>query len=503
MTRMLKHLTLPIIAALLTACSTTPHNPDTVAHHDYEQALQLCRQHTRSVHQGDENTLAQEVTAFQLLAERSLQQRAVIIALSQQLQQKINDGQVLSGGEIAALNQGLAEHLAVREQLYQIAAAHECWLNERHGLATTLRHRGITLSLAATLMLYDSYMLALDTLAENARLRQLVNLSDSAYGIDEYAFNELTEAYLSMENYNRTLAGIEAFDSFKGSLRKSAVADDQLAYLYAIIEQSPNYRLFKGRKLEELAEKSMYFTTEAMEDSLRVLARESMHTLSMLFGNAVGVVEERKGKLYGNSAQLTEIEALLQPGDILLEKTPFRLTDSFIPGYWGHVAVWSGSPQQLQEMGIWEHPFVASYHRELLAGRRVAEALRSGVTLSRLEHFLNIDDLLILRPVNIDREQLAGYVTNTLSHIGKEYDFNFDVETSDRIVCSEIVFHAYPDFRWPVDSTLGRWTISPDNVAQMALQDGRMEIIALYQRGQKVESDLSSRLKKLLSSASK
>ena len=33
---------------------------------------------------------------------------------------------------------------------------------------------------------------------------------------------------------------------------------------------------------------------------------------------------------------------LNQAGDILLEKTPFRLTDKLIPGYWGHAAVWIG-----------------------------------------------------------------------------------------------------------------------------------------------------------------
>ena len=40
--------------------------------------------------------------------------------------------------------------------------------------------------------------------------------------------------------------------------------------------------------------------------------------------------------------------------DLLLEKTPFRLTDKTIPGFWGHVGLWIGDQQDLEELGIVE-----------------------------------------------------------------------------------------------------------------------------------------------------
>src|SRR5512147_909432 len=126
-------------------------------------------------------------------------------------------------------------------------------------------------------------------------------------------------------------------------------------------------------------------------DTLTGFERTGVNLFSMVFGNAVGLVETRKGKLYGRSEVLKELRGTLTAGDILLEKTPFRLTDKLIPGYWGHAAVWIGTEAELKGLGIWDNPVVARYHDEIRENRLVVEALRSGVEMNSLEHFLNID----------------------------------------------------------------------------------------------------------------
>ena len=50
----------------------------------------------------------------------------------------------------------------------------------------------------------------------------------------------------------------------------------------------------------------------------------------------------------------------MQAGDILLEKTPFRLTDKMIPRYWGHATIWTGhytiSPDNIAVKALDEGP---------------------------------------------------------------------------------------------------------------------------------------------------
>src|SRR5690606_9308662 len=72
--------------------------------------------------------------------------------------------------------------------------------------------------------------------------------------------------------------------------------------------------------------------------------------ISQFFGNTVGQVQTRSGKLKKYATQSSWMRSLkqqLRPLDILLEKTPFRLTDRFIPGHFGHVAFWLGQPEEL------------------------------------------------------------------------------------------------------------------------------------------------------------
>jgi hypothetical protein len=46
-----------------------------------------------------------------------------------------------------------------------------------------------------------------------------------------------------------------------------------------------------------------------------------------------------------------------------------------------------------------------------------------------------------------------------------------------------LVYLAYTDIDWPTDNLVGRYTISPDNIAQKALQGGELEVMLLYIEG--------------------
>jgi hypothetical protein len=183
------------------------------------------------------------------------------------------------------------------------------------------------------------------------------------------------------------------------------------------------------------------------------------------------------------------IARTLRPGDILIEKTPFRLTDKLIPGYFGHAAIWVGSEAELTALGLWDDPRVVRHHDALRADRSVLEALRSGVQLNTLGHFLNVDDLLVLRDPTLQGERLNAHLIRAFRQVGKRYDFNFDVTTGDRIACSELVYLIFTDIPWTADRQLGRYTLSPDRVVENALNRGGLEIVLLYVGGRPVTAD--------------
>ena len=117
-----------------------------------------------------------------------------------------------------------------------------------------------------------------------------------------------------------------------------------------------------------------------------------------------------------------------------MEKTPFRLTDQFIPGFFGHVAIWLGNIEELlgykmvyqgKEIYLIDHPLMKPYLEDIYAGKSVVEALRiPGVTTNNLEHFMDIDDFLVLRMAEINNP--SEKILRTIAQIGKPYDLFHD-----------------------------------------------------------------------------
>jgi hypothetical protein len=87
-------------------------------------------------------------------------------------------------------------------------------------------------------------------------------------------------------------------------------------------------------------------------DFFHVSGMKIMHVLSKAFGNTAGRFQSRNGLLKDRADVIADLKATLKPLDVLLEKTPFRLTDHFIPGYYGHNAIWLGTEDELKSLGL-------------------------------------------------------------------------------------------------------------------------------------------------------
>lgn len=509
-----------LLVALIAACSCSkkpsppdsePATPRTAVTPKPTTALSdACRQHISDYHghtrDGIDDSLRQEVADFQILVERALTYRAESIRLARRLKAEIRRGTPLSGSDLDALNSGMIAFIELRKIIYTVAEAHECWLDgddslfERVAISPQSRLKGVMLSVAAALVLYDNYLLAISIYEEDDKLRRFLNERDTGYDIGRAELATVTMSYNSATNRRRVRAALVFYEDRIAGQSPLFLQDDQAAYLDLLIKQSPSYHMTREFSPLFVIGNKLSFLRGITGDTLRNLTSSGVEIFSMVFGNSVGVIESRHGKLYDNRDVLGEVSASLAAGDVLLEKTPFRLTDRFIPGHWGHAAVWIGTEQELRRLAIWDHEVVQRYHEQILQGHAVVEALRSGVHLNKLDQFLNIDDLGVLRNTTLTEPQLADTIIRALRQVGKAYDFNFDIETTDKIVCSELVYVVHTNITWPTENTLGRETISPDHVASKALQPGPLHVTMLYHDGQNIRPPYE-RFKALISGA--
>ncbi len=444
-------------------------------------------------------TMRRKVQAYQVLTEEALSLRSRAITYLKRLEEKELFNEPLLGEDIRVLSAGAAELVSQRKRLWQVATAHECWLDApipRDPHQARVQAMGVAMSLSAALTMYDNYVAAVALYRDDSFLRTHINKGDAGYGVPEGELRRIAASFASAANRVRVRRGIEWYEAHGRTLADSDYPDER--YLAALVEQSPSYATVRKVRPLDYASNILGLASTVSTDTVRTLQTEGVNLSSMVFGNVVGLVESRRGKLDGRAEVLTEVGSRLQAGDVLLEKTPFRLTDSFIPGHWGHAAVWIGSEAELRALGLWNHPVVAAHHKAIQRGRGVVEALRSGVEMNSLKHFLNVDDLAVLRQPTLDQAARREVILQALRQVGKAYDFNFDAQSADRIVCSELVYHAYGQVHWPTERKLGRVVVSPDNIAQEATGDGVFDVAILYHDGQAVTADPRARLAALI-----
>lgn len=484
------------VLALLSACAIAASLPaaaaDTLILTEADIANEACRLHLGFEHSGStlaerERTMANEVESFLSLSEEALSLRASALKFHQELKDKAARGIPRSGEDLRRLSEGATRMLEQRRSLLNMAMIHECWMDQPPAEGPRdagIRAAGVAMSLSAALLLYDNYLVAIAPFRQDKELRQLLNRADSGFGINGGTLNEIAINFASVENRRRARQAAQWLEKH-GDIAPA----DQVAhydYLRTSIEQSPSLTLVRRvSPLRDLAS-NIDFLGSLTVDGVFALKDKTTNLSSLLFGNTVGLVETRHGKLYDRPEITHHIESKLQAGDILLDKTPFRLTDTFIPGHWGHAALWVGSADELRALGIWEHPVVRPFQADIEAGRGVVEALRSGVQTNPIGHFLNVDDMAVLRAATLDRQAKAEAILYALRQVGKPYDFNFDAESTHRIFCSKLVYLAYGNLPWPTSRILGRTTVSPDDIAALSVGDGPLSIELFYHDGAEV-----------------
>ena len=168
----------------------------------------------------------------------------------------------------------------------------------------------------------------------------------------------------------------------------------------------------------------------------------------------------------------------LQPGDIILTRRNWHLSNAFLPGFWPHAALYVGTQEQLKELGITEENAGVGWEEyiKLQDGypRVILEAVGEGVRFHCAEYTLHADYVMVLRPrlPHLNDEQKKAALKTALlkafiEYHGLPYDFDFDFVDEHKIVCSELIYRIYSeelDFDW--ETVVGKEVVSPLSIAR-------------------------------------
>jgi len=351
-------------------------------------------------------------------------------------------------------------------------------------LKLSKRAQSRPLKLLVQLERYRNFSIIYRPYYSNKKFRRLVNAQDSSFDVEKKELKKLITDLIKRKNIKQINKEVA---SFKRDVKARIIERDE-AYVHDVIEHEiidtlKDERVWKGLRKKKIS--------QTLSDFRSNTGDAVVHFLSGAFGNGAGSIRWRKGHLLNNKEVTQEIKSILKPLDIITEKVRFALTDAFIPGHFGHNAIWLGTPAQLKELDLWEHPVIRPHHKQLLAGNSIIETDRSGTHFKSLEAFMNVDEfgLLRLKPevlnIETEKKKVIQIYRVALAQLGKTYDFNFDVETTDQLVCSELLYQAFGDVNWPTEDYIGRTTISPDNIVSLALYNNAPIDLIYYVQGLK------------------
>ncbi|MEK7468773.1 MAG: YiiX/YebB-like N1pC/P60 family cysteine hydrolase [Planctomycetota bacterium] len=170
--------------------------------------------------------------------------------------------------------------------------------------------------------------------------------------------------------------------------------------------------------------------------------------------------------------QIGELRAKMQPGDIILERRNFFLSNAFLPGFWPHAVMYVGNEEELKAMGLLENADVKAkleaWRKPCEDGNRhaVIEAVSEGVIFNSLEHSMHADFVAVLRP-RVSKELKAAAIARAFAHEGKPYDYEFDFKTTDKLVCTELVYRSYEGtVHFMLQHVMGRDTLPAVEIAR-------------------------------------
>lgn len=318
----------------------------------------------------------------------------------------------------------------------------------------------------------------------NARIERLLDEGAEPMGIPRGAYELLRDDVTELDHVPRVVAAGQYHDLLKGSQYPVVSADETMERVVREID-----RVYE-RVTERLSREGARLVLGGALEVLRGVARWAFFPIQADVAEWMGDTRiVREGSLIAPS-QIAEAVEQCRPGDILIERRNWYLSNVGLPGFWPHAAMWIGTPGDLAAT-LDGAPEVASAYRggftkhlaarfpaawkalgaadEAGHPRVILEAVSEGVVLASAEHSLAADYAAALRP-RTTRLEIARAIEKAFEYFGRPYDFDFDFVTDSALVCSELVYKAWEPrvgvrgLRFELEEILGRPTLPPNTM---------------------------------------
>ncbi|HEX5753485.1 MAG TPA: YiiX/YebB-like N1pC/P60 family cysteine hydrolase [Archangium sp.] len=297
------------------------------------------------------------------------------------------------------------------------------------------------------------------------QLEVLLDEPSEEYGLPARTFARFKEKAIHVSTTTQLMTGDTYAGQLRPLLKKTGILNVRRA-VWLLQEMRLNSQAARGKLLE----RGPTLFAKAGADVLKDFTASAVFPVQRSVAEWMGDTRvKRIGQPLIRREQALALLAHMQPGDILVARQNWYLSNIGLPGFWPHAELYVGTPQDWAtfldgDPGVrdWlktlpgapqtlaqhlarEYPARwASYtapdgHGDAI---RIIESISEGVSFTGPEHGMHVDYLGVLRP-RLAPVEKARAIARAFHLQGRPYDFNFDFFSDSTLVCTELVYKSY------------------------------------------------------------
>lgn len=333
----------------------------------------------------------------------------------------------------------------------------------------------------------------IDRTINKPQFEKLFDEGNQGLGIPPGAYQRLKWNVVHVEDASTALAAHQWMKVLAGPLEALQQQDPQtwgflmnrLEERYQVVKRNlttKSVKLFGGNSLDigKDTAKTVWFPVQA--EAATVMGDTRVY---------------RKDVALISEALAHEAARRSEPGDILVERRNWYLSNVGLPGFWPHAALYLGSADELAAYfadadvdKAFGKPLIKHLEEKYPKAfadyqaldheqhtTRILEAMSEGVVFTSVEHSIaTADYVAAVRPMR-SKVDKAQAIDRAFGYAGRPYDFDFDFYTDASLVCSELVYKAYEPragcsgVAFPLEKVVGRMTLGPNTMVRQFDQE--------------------------------
>ncbi|MGH4052486.1 MAG: YiiX/YebB-like N1pC/P60 family cysteine hydrolase [Clostridium sp.] len=344
---------------------------------------------------------------------------------------------------------------------------------------THARYKNVLLTYASTIAIRKNAVLLANIIDKNRYLESMLNEARPEYNINKkqyyYITQEITEIscmislFRNKHYFNSMLNYYEGHQDHRVEGEKELLAYASYNYLN-VIKLVKNHRNIVKNNMVGFFGKNAFDFWFPFQKWVAV--------------SITGVDYSSRKEKYVSSEDINIIKAELLPGDVLLKRNNYQLTNIGLPGFWTHTGIYIGGLENVDKyfndivlddcLSVSEHikkvyPKVYERLQSKPSSEYIIEVIASGVVINPLDAIAKVDCFSALRP-RLSKEDKLKALFTAFEYLGKVYDYNFDIMTDNALFCSELIYKSYlcssnkKGITFNLELKAGRLLLSPNSI---------------------------------------